>query len=255
MEEEELEMNDLSHKDKFINKLRQESGNEEQEFTDDELFQESGNRWDALKADYNSQKETIDKLGEVMSEDPELSLFINEIVSGTNPIEAIAKIYGDIDDLLDDDQKASYNEARQSKLDSFGAYTQSINEQDANLENYDKELDQYCTNNGYDETQKEEIHQQIISLANDFSAGKISMDVIDVAAKALNYDDDIEEAAETGLVEGRNQKIDIELKETKKKKKGDGVPDFDSGKGGEQAPKSNTRKNSGDSFFEGFPKQ
>ena len=86
--DENISQEVVSHKDKFLEKLRSEKG-EDYAPEDDELWQESGDRWDELKGKYKDQSQVIEKLTELMATDGSLALFINEVVNGTPPPEAI----------------------------------------------------------------------------------------------------------------------------------------------------------------------
>ena len=55
-------------------------------------------------------------------------------------------------------------------------------------------------------------YDNIVSMANDILMGKIGIDVIERQDKGLNYDKDVQEAADTGFVEGKNQRIDMKKK-------------------------------------------
>ena len=51
-----------------------------------------------------------------------------------------------------------------------------------------------------------------MTMANDILMGKIPMDVIERQDKGMSYDQDIQEAADTGFVEGKNERIDMKKK-------------------------------------------
>ena len=70
------------------------------------------------------------------------------------------------------------------------------------------------------EEAKEAVMNALSSIVHDYICGKVTPETLDMVSKALNYDNDIENAGKEGEVRGRNAKIDEKLR---KGSKGDGT--------------------------------
>jgi hypothetical protein len=165
------------------------------------------------------------KLSERISQDPRAGLMLNQFVSeGKSLPYAMSNIFGR--DWLDGDAEefeAGYQEHLKRLSESKAEQEQAAK----NIQEYQKNLEIFAKENGLDETQAAQLNDTIYDDAENFLMGIIPIEFIDYKWKGLNYDKDVQEAAITGEVEGRNAAIDMK----KKKTPAAPLPDMASGSG------------------------
>ena len=208
-----MEQQKIRGRDAFLNRMKEK--NPEYEPTDDDSF------LDDIEGMYSEKSETLGKyeksnqrLAELVASDPQLGAVLSMLV-GENPKSlpyAVAKVYGkDVFNLEGEDLEefeTGYQENLKSQAESQAEYE----EQQANVAQYKKDLEEYCKSQGYDDAKKGELHDNIMAMANDILMGKIPMEVIERQDKGMSYDQDVQEAADTGYVEGKNERIDMKKK-------------------------------------------
>lgn len=208
-----MEQQKIRGRDAFLNRMKEK--NPEYEPADDDSF------LDDIEGMYREKDETLGKyekssqrLAELVASDPQLGAVLSMLV-GDEPKSlpyAVAKVYGkDVFNLEGEDLEAfetGYQENLKSQAESQAEYE----EQQANVSQYKKDLAEYCKAQGYDEAKKSELHDNIMAMANDILMGKIPMEVIERQDKGMSYDQDVQEAADTGYVEGKNERIDMKKK-------------------------------------------
>ena len=133
--------------------------------------------------------------------------------------------FGQINDDYDDyDKQLSGYKERESKFsDMFSSDPRSAKF----LMNW-KVISDYQQKNGLSDEQVDGAMEFLIGITRDAVMGKFTAETIGMAMKALNYDTAVEEANHEGEVRGKNTKIEEKLR---KRQKGDGIPNLNSGKG------------------------
>lgn len=225
MEKEELDMNmptevaeeqgneeqvKTSHKENFLSKLREERG-EDFNPSDDELWDISGENWNAIKGEKKKMQEINDKLASLISKDGRLGMLISKIVSGVSVPKAIGIVYGKALDMMSDDEMEEYEQGYNEYNERQNTLLTQSKEAEENLKTYFEELDKYGEAKGYSDEQIDKLHENIYEFAYNILNGKIPVELIESLDKAENYDKDVKEASETGLVEGRNQNIEAQM--------------------------------------------
>lgn len=221
MEEEEVK---IKGRDAFLGRMKEK--NPEYTPADDDTF------LDDIYSDFSEKEEMLgkynqsnEKLAQLVAKDHKLGAVFSMLV-GENPVSlpyAVAKVYGKEFLEMEGDDLDQFEKGYQENLKSQAESQAEYDEQQANIAKYKSDLEMYCQQQGYDEARKAELHDNIVSMANDILMGKIGIDVIERQDKGLNYDKDVQEAADTGFVEGKNQRIDM-----KKKSAIQQVPDLNS---------------------------
>lgn len=80
-----------------------------------------------------------------------------------------------------------------------------------NFEESALNIEQYAKEHNLTDEQVNEVLVKATDFAKDIFQGKVSPEVIDMFYKSMNYDNDVEEARETGRVQGRNENIQAQL--------------------------------------------
>jgi hypothetical protein len=222
---------------------------EMQEDPDDDTLHDFRNgRYSELEGRYNDLNGANSRLAETVSKDPRLAAVLS-MVAGENPKSfpyAVASVYGkdpfDLEGGALEEFEAGYQESLKRLSENEKARETALQ----NLGEYETTLNGYVKEKGLTDEQSSEIHNGIMQLADNLLMGIIPAELIDLVYKGLNYEKDVQEAADTGFVEGKNDVIDAKLK----KPEGGTVLDLGNGTG---AGKSIPRPSKGGLNFEGFP--
>ena len=211
---------------------------------DDDLFDYALGQADEIKGKYDSQNEVNAALAERIAQDPKIGGFIAGVMEGKNPAYVLAKLYGN--DFMEDD------EAMEAMNEGYAEYLEGVNQTKAQgekaqenfLESMQK-VDAYAEANGLGEEAVEELRMQLVQGADDMLNGIFSDSFIELVAKGLSHDADVQEAADTGFVEGKNEKVEMKYG----KGDGEGMPSMGNSTNSPRKPAA-PAKNRKDSFFD-----
>lgn len=191
---------------------------------DDEAVSERiGADYDDMESQLNGYREREAKLNDVMSTNPRAALFITDMAKGIDPMEAWIERIGseNIMELLNDPEKReAYAEANRKYMERVAEEKRLKEEYEKNLAESLAKLQQFQQERGLSDEQIDEAYDFVTEIGIDAINGKVSVESVDMALKALHHDTDVESAREEGEVAGRNQKI---VEQRRRAKGGDGV--------------------------------
>jgi hypothetical protein len=194
-------------------------------------------RHNELEGKYGELSGVNTRLYELVAKDPRLGAVLS-MITEENPKSfpyAVAKVYGKAPFDLEGDALEEYESGNKDYLKHVEEIKEQKKQQEKNIETYVSTLSQYAKNKNLAEDQTSEIHKGIVQLAEDMLMGIISTDIIDLVYKGMNYEKDVQEAADTGFVEGKNDVVDAKLK----KPTISSIPDLGNATGaGKSAPKA-----------------
>lgn len=210
---------------------------------DDDLYDYALGQADEWKGKYDGQNEVNTALAERIAQDPKIGALIAGIMEDKNPAYVLAKLYGN--DFLEDD------EALEAMQEGYAEYLEGVNQTKAQGEEAQenflesmKRVDAYAETNGIGEEQIEELRMNLVQAADDMLNGVFSDSFIQTVAKGLSHDADVQEAADTGFVEGKNEKVEMKYG----RGDGDDMPSMGNASNSPRKPKlKEERKNS---FFD-----
>jgi len=214
--------------------------------TDDELLEFIHEKHSGTRGELDNLNGANSRLAEVVGKDPRTGSFLS-MISGDEPTSvpfALSKTFGkDVFEMEGADLEEferGYQENLQRLAESDALQQQAL----TNIQAYEDTLNQFGAANGLSEEQMDEINSGVMQFADNILMGNISQDVIDIVYKGLNYERDVQDAADAGVVEGKNAIIEAKIK----KKKEALLPDLGNatGAGGVGSP---SRKRGG-SFFD-----
>lgn len=215
--------------------------------SEEDLWDFAGKGYDDVKGKYNEMNGANVKLAELVSQNPQLGAFLSELVgeeSKSVPY-ALGKVFGK--DWMDADPE-EFEKGYQENLSRL-AESRSEQEQAAkNIQEYKANLEKFKTDNELDDTQIGELNEAIYGDAENFLMGNIPVEYIEYKWKGLNYDKDVQEAADTGFVEGKNEVVSAKMQQ---KTEDSPIPDLSDGTGAGRTKQVNRK--SSDGFFSGFP--
>jgi hypothetical protein len=186
-----------------------------EELNDDEVDDWRNGSYSELEGKFNNLENASKTLGELFMKDPKIAAFFTRLLNGESPEYAIAREFGKEWSELDDEGLEEANKGYKERLDELSRLKSQRDEVIKNIdEKYIPALQKYVKGNGLKEEDAKRLNDAIFQNVEDTLSGVISSEFIDFVWKGLNYEQDVQEAAETGKIEARNSII-----ETKKAQK------------------------------------
>ena len=184
-------------------------------YPDDDLSDE-GRFHDRLREDMDGYEGAIkdhsDKekqLADVFNSDPRSAQFLLEWANGGDPLVLLVKNYGDdFRAALDDPEKLEqFAEARGEYIARQTKERELKDQAEKNLAASLEALDAEITAGGYTGEDADRAFQLLNDVVNDAVVEKVTPGTWRLFLKALNYDQDVEQAAHEAEVRGRNTRI------------------------------------------------
>jgi len=222
-----------------------------QEPDDNSLYDFAESRYADLDKKYNELNGANTKLAELVSKDPKLGAVLS-MISGEKAKSfpyAIASVYGKEPFDMEGDALEEFEKGYQDHLAQLAESEKEREQAMKNIETYNNTLAEYGKENSLSEEQVGEINSGIMQLADNILMGSIPKELIDLVYKGMNYEKDVQEAADTGFVEGKNTTVEAKMKA---KTQPNAIPDFGNGTGGgkTQKPPKKEKKSFYDEFKE-----
>ena len=231
-EEQVQEEKKLSNREQYLSRMKSRRGDvdyEDEEARYGAFLQDDDDRESAL----TKHRESDAKLSGMFKKDPRFAALLNDAIEGGDVSTSFVKRYGK--DVLDADEEslAKIAEANQEFLNKAAESDKLYQEQQANLEKSAEGMSSFKEEKGMDDDHFEEFLGKVYEALEAGFMGNLTREFLEVFYKGLSYENDVRKAADAGLVEGRNQKIELE----NKAELGDSLPNLsDTSKGGKQAP-------------------
>ena len=201
---------------------------------DDEAAAGQAMDWlNGKEAESQKRKEDNEKLAASLRKDPRMAQLFSDFVSGKRgAAEGIARYYGR--DIINAEEGtpeyeaiAKAEEERRQELEDAIARDKEYAD---NIEKSKAVWDEWSGKNGVDiEDLLDESFSKIIK---PIMKGEYTAEVLDALYKAVNYDKDVKDSMEAGVVRGKNENIN-KMREVK----GDGMPAVTSANPGQERPK------------------
>jgi len=193
--------------------------------SDDDINSALTEHLDGLEGYQSSTKELHAKLAEVLDAEPAIAAIIRDIAKGATFAEALSRNV-DLDEITPMEGDPDYEmwgqnmESRKSAKAEKEAGMQAMQE---NLDMSAAEIRAFAEENGMANEDATKFLESVDQLVGDIVSGKLTKQTLSRLKKALDYDMDVQSAAQAGEVKGRNTKIDA-VKASDKPIKGDGMP-------------------------------
>jgi hypothetical protein len=210
-----------SKKDLVIKKLkgkRPEGNFEDEEF----VYSSISEDFDEYENELAGYKEREGALSKMFTQDPRSATFLTDWRNGEDPTIGLVRKFGvEIKDVLDDpEMQEKIAEANKEYLDRVTENQKLEEEYAKNLEESIGNIQKFQEEQGYTDEQVDQAFEWLMQILHDGVIGKFSPEVIEMALKAQNYDNDVAQASAEGEVKGRNARIEETLRT---KGKGDGT--------------------------------
>lgn len=234
----------MAKRDAVLDRIRKKHA--DKQYEDDEAYfgqiNDDYDEYDKQLGDLTAANEDYKKreaaFSDLFTKDPRSANYLRRWRDGEDPAIALVREYGDdvvaiINDPDRQEEVAAANKefaarvAKEKELED--QYNNNLKESLAMLDALKSE--------GMDDDKIDDIMKEYIKLSTDALRGIFTREGVDMIMKAKNYDADVANANEEGIVRGRNEKIEEKLA---KSKMGDGHSPL-GGEAGRQADKAPRR--------------
>ncbi len=184
---------------------------------DDALYDYAMGRLSESDEKYNSLAGANTRLAELTGADPKLAGVLS-MIAGDDAKSlpyAIAKTYGKDFLSLEGDALEDFEKGYQENLKEVSQSKEAIEKANENIEQYQATLSEFGKENELKEEDVEKLNEAIYNDAINMLNGIIPKEFIEYKWKGLNYDKDVETAAESGMIEGKNEVIEAKMKSMK----------------------------------------
>lgn len=207
------------------------------QFEDDEaLFAKIGDDFDDYDNRIKGFQDRENAFAGMFGSDPRTANFLMDWKNGKDPLVEFARRFGK--DALEDENKLEEIAAANQEYLERLAENEKLETQ--YQENIAKSLDlasAFEQEHGLSEEQGNRVLDLIAQISKDYIVGVISKETLEMALKAINHDEDVDDAGREGEARGANKKIDEKLR---KKARTDSVPAIQ-GQNGAAAPEEGKR--------------
>ncbi len=238
MENTNINEEKVGARSKFNERLKAKHPNKSYD-DDEQLFAQIGEDYDDYENRMKGYEENEKDLTNMFSRDPKSAQFLASWHNGEDPVVYLIKTYGkdNIMNAINDDKRLEeLSKANQEYVDRVSKEKDLDTQYETNLAESLKEIDKIQEERGLDDEAVNEAMQWLIGVVGDAVMGKFSPETIEMALKAINHDNDVEEASSEGEIRGRNAKIEERLR---KRGQGDGIANLTGKNGLEAQPKKN----------------
>ena len=187
-------------------------------------FSEEGSLEEYVANDLDSYSERIKKydenskrLTDLFASNVMAASMLNAWASGQNPVAFLLENFGDeFKAALDSPEgRDAFVESHNKWLEKRTKDESLKKERDENFDNSMQTLEAWRTKHGLSEDEAVAVFLKVHSIGADVVDGIYTEESLDMANKAMNYDNDVSIAKEDGVIEGRNAKIEERLRESK----------------------------------------
>ena len=179
---------------------------------DEQLMSDFHDHHQEIAAELENHRSTNAKLAEHITKDPRNGAMFSMMAEGKSTPYIMGKVFGNDMKNLEGQDAEEFEAGYQEQLTQLAKSKQLQEQASANFEKSDELISKVCSDNQLDESKSSEIREAIMEYAEDLLMGNIPESLILEIIKGKNYDQDVQEAAETGKVEGLNQKVDMVTK-------------------------------------------
>ncbi|MDR2917851.1 MAG: hypothetical protein LBV72_00590 [Tannerella sp.] len=181
---------------------------------DDDLFDYAASRYTDADGRYNELAGANSRLAELTANDPRLAAVLSMIAgedSKSLPY-SIAKVYGKDFLSMEGDALDEYEKKYQEELAELANDKSALEEANRNIEEYHSRVSDFAKSNGLSDEEADGLRSSIYDYAIDILNGIIKPELIELIWKGMNHDRDVQDAADAGLVEGKNTVIKADMK-------------------------------------------
>ena len=164
--------------------------------------------------DYDRMEGNEKQMNDLLASNPSFGDMIRDAKEGRSFFPSLVERFGadNLRQALEDpavaEELGKANDAYMQRTQQEAADKETAQQ---NFEESASNIEQYAKEHNLTDEQVNEVLVKATDFAKDIFQGKVSPEVIDMFYKSMNYDNDVAEARETGIVQGRNENIQAQL--------------------------------------------
>lgn len=216
---------------------RIKSMNPDKEFASDDDMLSAADEKMSEHEGYRSQNEEANKkIIEALYAEPVLAQVLDEVGQGASLVQALAKFISpdDLEKAAGESDAEAYETNKAQRESNRKAHQDFMDEVNANTAASQAVIEEWSAKRGIDPEAMTAFVNDVSTVLQDAYKGKITPSFLDKMYEAQTKSADLEEAAATGEIKGRNANIE-ELTAKESGQQGDGLPAIAS-LGSTQAP-------------------
>ncbi len=181
---------------------------------------------DELRGKYDRLAESDEKLKEMFSRDPRFVDVMYDMANGEEPSVAFAKNYYDLmqEDMRDPEVAKRVAEVNQKRIEETAERERQEREdserRERNLEESGEVISSFAEEHKLGDDEMGDLVDLFVRIADEGITGLVRKETLELLWKGMQYTQDVATAETRGLVDGRNERIELERKRTE----GDGLP-------------------------------
>lgn len=184
---------------------------------DNDVFGLAADELSKYDEDRKKRQEVDEKMNTLFKSNPRASRIFVDWSKGKDPIENLVEMYGDdfVAALQSPEGKDKFKQALEKWRKGKDAEEAHQKAYDENINNTARVLIEFADKNNLTDEQMKGIIEQAYAFASDAMEGKYSPEFLTVVMKAGNFDRAVEDARNEGRIDGRNEKIEAKLRQSK----------------------------------------
>ncbi|MDR1089944.1 MAG: hypothetical protein LBL79_02620 [Prevotella sp.] len=208
---EEVTEQPLKGRAAWQDRYRKANPEAREEVDDEDLFEYANGGYSDVENKYNQLNRANSRLAELVAGDPRLGAALSMVTGeGKKSLPyAMGSVFGKdwMDDNLEDFE-AGYQENLKQLAES-----KKLQEEAArNTEKSIQDIEKYISDNQLGEEDAAQLNENIVAFAENLLMGIVPPALIDLVHKGLNYEQDVQDAIDTGAVQAKNERIEPQLK-------------------------------------------
>ena len=224
-------------REKFYSRMKERYPDED--FSDEmAYYSKEMEDYDDLDKRYNEVADREMLLNDFFDKNPKMAAVLSDVEQNV-PFPAAMKRYYSDEELSMNEGDEGWDAYLQAEED----YRKGVEDRKGKMKSFEDNIaaseatiKAYAEKEGLDEEQIQARLEKLQGYMNEMSEGKISEDFLNVLAKGIDYDADVEGAADAGYKKGKNEKIETEMANLE----GDGLPELSKAQSQVSQPKKDS---------------
>lgn len=182
-----------------------------EDIDDEDLFEYANGGYSDVENKYNQLNGANSRLSELVAGDPRLGAALSMVTGDSKKSlpYAMGSVFGK--DWMDGDLE-EFESGYQENLKQLAESEKLQEEAAKNTEKSIQHIEKYISDKQLSEEDAAQLNENIIVFAENLLMGIVPPELIELVHKGLNYDQDVQDAIDTGAVQAKNERIDPELR-------------------------------------------
>jgi hypothetical protein len=216
---EEVTEQPLKGRAAWIDRYKKANPETGEEIEDEDLFEYANGGYSDIEGKYNQLNGANSRLAELVAGDPKLGAALS-MVAGEKKKSlpyAMGSVFGK--DWMDGDLE-EFEAGYQENLKQLAESRKLQEDAQKNIAKSIQHIEKYISGNKLGEEDAAKLNENIVTFAENLLMGIVPPTLVELVHKGLSYDQDVQDAIDTGAVQAKNERIDPELRKLTDTSKG-----------------------------------